>query len=162
MVIRSGRGQQSKIACMLRHGEVIIATVAARDHLQRFATKFGKFCKQAPQLTSGDLIACRVGNDGLATRRVDPAHRILELRPLSRHKTRFAIDQKTTKHGAQIRRMPLFNQKPRKVRTADQSSVGVGAGPFESTNDAMPGKATSDFFGTPIAELTQTGMSSGL
>ena len=122
------------------------------DYLQRGAAQFPKFPQQLAQPRGAQLVASRVGDDRQSAGLANPAHCLLQCRPLARYMARLALDQITFEYLLEIPRMALFHQITGKMGTAHQIAVGIAAGTVIGPVDTGFGQTPADLLGAPAAK----------
>src|SRR5690606_21109470 len=91
--IGTAGGQEAVMAGHLRVFGVLVGCVAAGDDLDGLAAQVAELFEQRVKLRVGVFVAPRVGNRCPAACRENPAHGLLQGRPLHGHVGRLAVTQ---------------------------------------------------------------------
>ena len=80
------------------------------DHFEPAATACHEFRQEPLQLTAGEAIARRMGDDRITARGANPTHRVSKRGPLARDMARFSGHQKALEDAAQVVRCATVDQ----------------------------------------------------
>ncbi len=115
----------------------LLRRVAAGDNLDSLTAKGAKLQQKFFQCIFAYFIAPWVSNHSSAAAIAYPAHRIAERWPMVGRIPRLTFDQVVPENCFYILRVPLLNQKSRKVHAADQVAIAcVPASAFKTVMNA--------------------------